>query len=57
LDIENRLTANRVTIDIDLIREQRSPFASSEPERTAWLESAIAKSVVRRELTKKARLR
>jgi hypothetical protein len=49
MDIETLLTANRDTIDLDLIREEWSPFADSEPERTAWLESAIARLVVRRE--------
>ena len=49
IDIETLLTANRDTIDIDLIREEWSPFAASEAERTAWLEAAIAKRVVRRE--------
>ena len=43
MDIETLLTANRDTIDVDLIREEWSPFAASEPERTAWLESSIAK--------------
>lgn len=49
MDIETLLTANRDTLDIDLIRQEWSPFAGSEAERTAWLESAIAKSVVPRE--------
>ena len=49
VDIETLLTANRDRIDIDLIREEWSPFAATEPERTAWLESAIARRVVRRE--------
>jgi hypothetical protein len=48
-DIETLLTANRDTIDVDLIRREWAPFAASEPERTAWLESAIDKRVVRRE--------
>lgn len=48
-DIETLLTANRDTIDVDLIRREWSPFAASEPERTAWLEAAIARRVVRRE--------
>lgn len=48
-DIDTLLTANRDTIDVGLIREEWSPFAASEAERTAWLEAAIAKRVVRRE--------
>jgi hypothetical protein len=48
MDIETLLTANRDTIDINLIREEWSPFANSEAERTAWLDAAIAKRVVRR---------
>lgn len=49
VDIETLLTANRDTIDTNLIREEWSPFAASEAERTAWLEAAIARRVVRRE--------
>jgi hypothetical protein len=49
LDIETLLTANRDTIDIDIIRAEWSPFTTSEPERTAWLEEVIARRVVRRE--------
>ena len=49
IDIETLLTANRDGIDVDLIREEWSPFASTEAERTAWLEAVIAKRVVRRE--------
>jgi hypothetical protein len=49
IDIETLLTANRDTIDLDLIRAEWSPFAAAEPERTAWLEGAIARRVVRRE--------
>ena len=49
VDIETLLTANRDTIDVDLIREEWSPFAATEPECTAWLEAAIARRVVRRE--------
>ena len=47
IDIETLLTANRDTIDVERIREQWSLFADSEPERTAWLEAAIAKRVER----------
>ena len=49
VDIETLLTANRDEIDLDLIREEWSPFAATEPERTAWLESTIARRVERRE--------
>jgi hypothetical protein len=49
IDIETLLTANRDTIDTDLIHAEWSPFATSEPERTAWLEAAIARRVERRE--------
>jgi hypothetical protein len=49
IDIDTLLTANRDAIDVGLIREQWSAFAASEPERTAWLEDAIARRVVRRE--------
>jgi len=48
-DIETLLTGNRDRIDIDLIREEWSPFAATEPERTAWLEATIARRVDRRE--------
>ncbi len=49
IDIETLLTANRDEIDLDLIRAEWSPLASTEPERTAWLEAAIARRVDRRE--------
>ena len=49
MDIETLLTANRDTIDVQLIRDQWSPFAETEAERTAWLEVTIAKRVIRRE--------
>jgi hypothetical protein len=49
IDIATLLTANRDTIDLDLIRAEWSPFAAAEPERTAWLEAAITQRVVRRE--------
>ena len=49
IDIETLLTANRDAIDIDLIRQEWSPFAATEAERTAWLEAAIDRRVVRRE--------
>jgi hypothetical protein len=48
-DIDTLLTANRDKINVDLIREEWSPFAATEAERTAWLEAAIDKRVVRRE--------
>jgi hypothetical protein len=43
------LTANRDDIDVDLIRQEWSPFAATEAERTSWLEAVIARRVVRRE--------
>ncbi len=49
IDIETLLTANRDEIDRALICEEWSPFASTEPERTAWLEATIARRVDRRE--------
>ena len=47
--IDTLLTANRDTFDLQLIREEWSPFAASEGERTALLEASIARRVVRRE--------
>jgi hypothetical protein len=49
IDIETLLTANRDTIDVELIRQEWAPFAEVEVERTAWLEAAIARRVIRRE--------
>jgi hypothetical protein len=49
IDIDALLTVNRETIDLDLIRREWAPFATSEPERTAWLEAAIDRRVVRRQ--------
>lgn len=49
VDITTLLTANRDAIDLGLIREEWSPFAASEPARTAWLEGEIERLVVRRE--------
>jgi hypothetical protein len=49
MDIETLLTANRDTIDVQQIRDEWSPFADTEAERTAWLEATIARRVVRRE--------
>ncbi len=49
IDIETLLTANRDTIDIQLIRDEWAPFAELEGERTAWLEACIDRRVVRRE--------
>jgi hypothetical protein len=43
------LTANRDSVDVAVIRLEWSPFAPTEVERTAWLEAAIDKRVVRRE--------
>jgi hypothetical protein len=48
-DIETLLTANRDTINVQLIRDEWAPFAATEAERTAWLEAVIAKRVIRRE--------
>jgi hypothetical protein len=48
-DIESVLTGNRDKIDIELIRHEWAPFAPLECERTAWLEAAIEKRVIRRE--------
>jgi Nucleotidyl transferase AbiEii toxin, Type IV TA system len=49
IDIDTLLVANRDTIDVSLIRREWLPFAAAEPERTAWLEAAIDRRVVRRE--------
>ena len=49
IDIETLLTANRDDINVDLIREEWSPFAAMEAGRTTWLEAVIARRVVRRE--------
>jgi hypothetical protein len=49
IDIETLITANRDTIDLPMIREEWSPFAATEAERTTWLETVIARRVVRRE--------
>jgi Nucleotidyl transferase AbiEii toxin, Type IV TA system len=49
MDIDTLLTANRDAIDVDLIRAEWSPFAATEVDRTTWLESAIARRIVRRE--------
>jgi hypothetical protein len=49
MDIDTLLTANRDTIDVQLIRDEWTPFAATEVERTAWLEAAIAKRIDRRE--------
>jgi hypothetical protein len=49
IDIETLLTANRDQIDVDRIRGEWAPFSPAEAERTSWLESAIARRVVRRE--------
>jgi hypothetical protein len=47
IDIETLLTSNRDEIDVDLIRQEWSPFAANETERTTWLEAVIDKRVVR----------
>ena len=45
VDIETLLIANSDEIDIELIRREWGPFAATEVERTAWLESAFARFV------------
>ena len=47
-DIVTLLAANRDDIDLDLIRGEWHPYAAQEPDRTAWLEDAIARIVPRR---------
>jgi hypothetical protein len=49
IDIETLLTANRDTIDVPLIHEEWAPFATTEAERSNWLDAAIDRRVVRRE--------
>jgi hypothetical protein len=44
-DIAAVLAANRDSIDIELIRKEWSPYASTEPERTKWIEAEIARIV------------
>ena len=44
-DVVALLAANRDRIDVDLIRREWGIFASTEPDRTAWLEDAIARIV------------
>ena len=44
-DIVTLLAANEAQIDISLIRREWQPYASSEPDRTAWLEGTIARLV------------
>ena len=48
LDIETLLTANRDHIDINLIREEWSPFASAEAEAAlpGWTPQSISGSSV-----------
>jgi hypothetical protein len=47
-DIVALLEANRDTVDLDHIRREWQPYAATEPERTTWLEAAIARIVPRR---------
>jgi hypothetical protein len=47
-DIVALLEANRDTFDIDLTRREWQPYAASEVDRTAWLETAIARIVPKR---------
>lgn len=49
IDIDTLLIANRDDVDVGLIRAEWAPFAATEAERTAWLEAAIERRVVRRE--------
>ena len=49
VDITTLLTANRDAIDLGLIRDEWSPLAATETERTSWLEAEIERLVVRRE--------
>jgi hypothetical protein len=49
MDINTLLTANRDEIDVNLIREEWAPFSVTDLNRASWLESAIARPVVRRE--------
>jgi len=44
-DITTLLAANRDHIDLDLIRGEWSLYAPTEPERTAWLNDAMARLV------------
>ena len=48
-DIVALLAANRDRVDTGLIRREWAPLAASEPERTAWLEDAIARIVPSRD--------
>lgn len=45
LDIESLLAANRLTIDLALIRKEWSAVSTGEEARTAWLEDAIARLI------------
>jgi hypothetical protein len=44
-DIVTLLSANRDTIDMELIRREWQPYAASESSRTAWLEATIARLI------------
>jgi hypothetical protein len=44
-DIVTLLAANRMNIDLDLIRREWQPYADAELTRTVWLEAAIARIV------------
>lgn len=44
-DIVAVFAANRDSIDVDLIRQEWSPYAATESERTKWLEAEIARIV------------
>jgi hypothetical protein len=44
-DIVTLLAANRDEINVALIRNEWAPYAATEPDRTTWLEAAIARIV------------
>jgi hypothetical protein len=46
-DIETLLIANCDNLDVDLIRQEWSAVAAGEEARTAWLEEALARLVLR----------
>jgi Nucleotidyl transferase AbiEii toxin, Type IV TA system len=47
LDVVTLLSANRETINVDVVRSEWRPFADGEAERTKWLEAQIATIVTR----------
>jgi hypothetical protein len=42
-DSESLLSANRDTVDVDLIRAEWAAVADAEHERSVWLEKTIAR--------------